>query len=119
MGKLALYITSGPYTFQNTDTLYQIVKAAIKKGHEVIGIYAQTDGVYNFNSTIDSRDDRNISKMLEEIADLGVKLYVCPVCASFRGITSEDTLIKGATFDGLGAISELILDCDRFISLGI
>jgi len=118
VGRLALYITSGPYTFQNSDTLFQLAKAALKKGHEVIGIYAQTDGVYNFNKNIDSRDDRNIPKQLEELANLGVKLMACPVCASYRGVGSRDLLIKGAAFDGLGAVAELIWDCDRFVALG-
>jgi len=120
MGKLAIFVTSGPYTLQNSDTVYQMAKAAIERGHEVIGIYEQVDGVYNFNKNITPLEetDRNIAKQLEELAKMGVKLQGCPVCASYRGVQSEDLLIEGASFEGLGAVADMVLDCDRFVSLG-
>ena len=120
MGKLAIYITSGPYSLQNSDTVYKLAKAALDKGHEVIGIYEQIDGVYNLNKRIAplGDSDRNIAKQLEELARLGVKLMGCRVCASYRGVQSVDLLVEGAVFDGLGAVVDLLLECDRFVSLG-
>lgn len=119
MGKLAIYITSGPYSLQNSDTVYQLAKAALDRGHEVIGIYEQADGVYNLNKNIKPlAEDRDIAKQLEELAKLGVKLKGCPVCAYYRGVQSEDLLVEGATYEGLWAVAELMLECDRFISLG-
>lgn len=120
MGKLAIYVTSGPYSLQNSDTVYQLAKAALEKGHEVIGIYEQGDGVYNLNKNITPivEEDRNIARQLEELAKLGVKLKGCHVCAYYRGVQSENLLVKGATYDGLSAVAELLLECDRFVSLG-
>ncbi len=54
MGKLAILLTTGPYTSQNTDTVIEIAKAAVKKGHEVLGIYLFVDGVLNANKDINS-----------------------------------------------------------------
>lgn len=120
MGKLAIYITSGPYSLQNSDTVYLLAKAALDKGHEVIGIYEQVDGVYNLNKNITplGEKDRNIAKQLEELAKLGVKIMGCPVCASYRGVQSQDLLVEGATYEGLGAVADLVLECDRFVSIG-
>ncbi len=120
MGRLAIYVTSGPYSLQNSDTAYQLAKAALARGHEVIGIYEQVDGVFNLNKNITPLEetDRNIAKQLEELAKLGVKIMGCPVCANYRGVQSEDLLVEGATFEGLGAVADLVLECDRFVSLG-
>jgi tRNA 2-thiouridine synthesizing protein D len=117
MGKLAILLTTGPYTSQNTDSVINIAKAALKKGHEVMGIYLFVDGVLNANKDIDSlsAEERNIARLLEELTAAGIPIFSCPVCANFRGIKDEDRLIEGAKFDGLGALSELVLDSDRFL----
>ena len=117
MGILSILLTTGPYTSQNTDTVIEISKAAVKKGHEVMGIYLFMDGVLNTNKDIDSLSDeeRNIARLLEELTAMGIKIFSCPVCCSYRGIKDEKLLIEGATFDGLGGLSELVLDSDRFL----
>ena len=38
MGKLAILLLTPPYTDQNSESVINIAKAAIKKGHEVIGM---------------------------------------------------------------------------------
>ena len=117
MGTLAILLTTGPYTSQNTDTVIEVAKAAVKKGHEVMGIYLFMDGVLNTNKDIDSLSDeeRNIARLLEELTAMGIKIFSCPVCCSYRGIKDEKLLIEGATFDGLGGLSELVLDSDKFL----
>ncbi|MFX1466438.1 MAG: DsrE/DsrF/TusD sulfur relay family protein [Promethearchaeota archaeon] len=117
MGTLSILLTTGPYTSQNTDTVIEIAKAAIKKGHKVLGIYLFMDGVLNTNKNIDSLSDeeRNIARLLEELTAMGIKFFSCPVCCSYRGIKDENLLIEGSTFDGLGGLSELVLDSDRFL----
>ena len=119
MGTLSILLTTGPYTSQNTDTVIEVTKAAVKRGHEVMGIYLFMDGVLNTNKDIDSLSDeeRNIARLLEELTAIGVKIFSCPVCCSYRGIKDEKLLIEGATFDGLGGLSELVLDSDRFLVL--
>jgi len=117
MGTLSILLTTGPYTSQNTDTVIEVTKAAVRRGHEVMGIYLFMDGVLNTNKDIDSLSDeeRNIARLLEELTAMGVRIFSCPVCCSYRGIKDEKLLIEGATFDGLGGLSELVLDSDRFI----
>lgn len=117
MGILSILLTTGPYTSQNTDTVINIAKAAVKKEHEVMGIYLFMDGVLNANKDIDSlsEEERNIARLLEELTAMNIPIFSCPVCAHFRGIKDEKILIEGGSFDGLGGLSELVLDSDRFL----
>ena len=117
MGSISILLTTGPYTSQNTDTVIEIAKAAVKKGHQVMGIYLFMDGVVNANKDIDSlsEEERNITRLLEDLIVMGIKVFSCPVCCSFRGIKDEKLLIEGGSFDGLGGLSELVLDSDRFL----
>ncbi|MHA2061862.1 MAG: DsrE family protein, partial [Candidatus Sifarchaeia archaeon] len=73
--------------------------------------------VINTNKDIDSLSDeeRNIARLLEGLTAMGIKIFSCPVCCSYRGIKDEKLLIEGATFDGLGGLSELVLDSDKFL----
>jgi tRNA 2-thiouridine synthesizing protein D len=117
MGTLSILLTTGPYTSQNTDTVIEIARAAVRKGHEVMGIYLFMDGVFNANKDIDSlsEEERNIARLLEELTAMNIPILSCPVCAYFRGIKDEKILIEGGSFDGLGGLSELVLDSDRFL----
>ena len=118
MGKLAILLLTPPYTDQNSETVINLARAAIKKGHEIIGIYANADGVYNANKNINPTEKRarNVAELFQELGELGIKMTCCPICATFRGVKNDDQLIDNATFEGLGALSELVLECDALIS---
>lgn len=117
MGKIAFLLMTSPYTFQNSDTVIKLAKAAVKAGHEVTGIYLYTDGVYNAVNTIKPSDerDRNIADLFKELTDEGITVASCPICAEYRGTHDENMLIEGAGFDGLGALSEFVEDSDRIL----
>ncbi|MHA2034693.1 MAG: DsrE family protein, partial [Candidatus Thorarchaeota archaeon] len=45
MGKtLGILLMTGPYTFENSHTFYDLAKAALEKGHEV-KVFLFVDGV--------------------------------------------------------------------------
>lgn len=118
MGKLAILLLTPPYTDQNSEAVINLVKAAIKKEHEVIGIYNNADGVYNTNKRISPTEKgaRNLAELFQELGDLGVQIVSCPICATFRGVKQDDQLIDNATFEGLGAFAELVDECDVLVS---
>ena len=106
-----------PYSFQNSDTVIKLAKAAIKKGHEVTGIYLYTDGVYNVVKDIKPSDDRdrNIPNLFQELIDEGIPVVACPICAEYRGTMGKEKIIDGSGFDGLGALSEFVEDSDKIL----
>ena len=117
MGKIAFLLMTSPYTFQNSDTVIKLAKAAVKAGHEVTGIYLYTDGAYNVVNTIKPSDerDRNIADLFKELTEEGVTVVSCPICAEYRGIYDENLLVDGTSFDGLGALSEFVEHSDRIL----
>jgi len=119
LGKIGFLLTLGPYTYQNADTIINMVKASLDEGHEVVGVYLYVDGVYNVSNKIDpkSEEERNIAKLFEELAAKGVPVKVCPVCATYRGIEDESNLIEGAEFDGLGGLAEIFEAADKIVAL--
>jgi len=55
MGKIAFLVMTSPYSFQNSDTVLKLAHAALKAGHEVIGIYLYTEWCIHkreYNKTI-------------------------------------------------------------------
>jgi len=117
MGKIAFLVMTSPYSFQNSDTVLKLAHATLKAGHEVIGIYLYTDGVYINVNTIKPSDDRdrNIASLFKELVDKGVTIVSCPICAEYRGTANEDLLIEGTGFDGVGALSEFVQEADRVL----
>ena len=117
MGKIAFLVMTSPYSFQNSDTVIHLAKAALRAGHEVTGIYLYTDGVYNVVKDIKPSDDRdrNIPELFKELVDAGVPVVACPICAEYRGTMGQEKIIEGSKFDGLGALSEYVEDSDRIL----
>lgn len=117
MGKIAFLLMSSPYSFQNSDTVIKLAEAAIRKGHEVTGIYLYTDGVYNVVKDIEPSDDRdrNIPSLFKQLIEKGVPVVACPICAEYRGTMGQEKIIEGSKFDGLGALSEYVEDSDRIL----
>lgn len=115
--KIGILIFTGPYQHQASDTAYNFIKAAMKKGHEITGVFFYTDGIYNVNKNIESLGERNIAKKFLELGFEGLKLYACVACAKFRGLT-DDSLIENAQIVGLGELSDIIEESDRFVCFG-
>lgn len=113
---IGFLLRTGPYTSQNTDTCYHLTMRLLKRGHQV-KIFLYEDGVLNVNRGIKSPQERNIGKMMQELADAGVEIKVCGTCAGFRGVTRAE-VIQGARLAGTAVLAGFLAKCDRFISLG-
>ena len=50
--KMGVMVLEGPYQHQAVDSAINFVKAALKRGHEIVGIFLYTDGVNNINKYI-------------------------------------------------------------------
>jgi len=114
--KIGFLVRTGPYTSQNVDTLYEVAKRAIKKGHEV-KIFLYEDGVFNMNKDIKSPQERNIADRMRELLELGAEIKGCGTCAKFRGFT-RNNLIEGSKLAGMAYFVEILNTVDRFLSLG-
>jgi len=114
--KIGILLMAGPYQHEAADTAYHFAKAALARGHEVLGIFLYTDGVYVVNRNIAAPGFRNIAQMFSE---LGAKTRVvaCGTCARFRGV-NKDLLSPGTTMGGMGALVKFLQDCDRFLVFG-
>lgn len=115
--KIAVLLLEGPYQREASDTAYNFVKAAIAKGHEVIGVFMYSDGVYNINKHIRPTAERNIAQRWDEIGAQGIPIVACSACSSFRGINKQ-IIVANGQLKGLGTLARLVEECDRFITFG-
>ncbi len=117
--KFAILILEGPYQHQASDSAYHFTEAALKKGHEITGIFFYNDGVYNTTSLMTPpQDDRHISKRWSELVQqYKIDTIVCIAAAKRRGIT-ESNLAPGARISGLGQLTELGINAERLITFG-
>jgi tRNA 2-thiouridine synthesizing protein D len=115
--KIGVLLLAGPYQTQDVDSMIHFVEAALDRGHEIVGIFLYTDGVYNLNSKIKAPGDRNLAEELDAIGARGVPVVGCGVCAKFRGVT-KDVSIEHGKLGGLGALDGYLERCERFITFG-
>lgn len=115
--KIGVLLLTGPYQHQASDTAYYFIKAALKKGHEITGIFLYTDGVNNINSKIVPPGERNIAKRFSELGGLGIGVYACAACSKFRGL-KKDSVIENTKIAGLGKLVDIVGESDRFITFG-
>lgn len=113
-----IVILEAPYHYQASDSAYNFVKAALAKGHEIVGIFFYSDGVINVTKLMDPpQDDRHISKRWSELGAQGIDIVACIASAKRRGIT-DDIIIPNARIGGLGQLTEIITKVDRLIVFG-
>jgi tRNA 2-thiouridine synthesizing protein D len=116
--KFGVLVQEGPYHHESSDSAYQFVKAAMEKGHEIVGVFFYHDGVINSTKLTDpQQDDRHIQKRWSEVAENGVDLVVCVAAAKRRGI-NDDVLAPGFRISGLGQLTEMAIKADRFVTFG-
>ena len=114
--KVGFIVRTGPYTSQNIDTMYKLVKALLKKGHEA-EVFLYEDGVINMDADIKSFEERNIKDRIIELINEGVKVTACGTCAKFRGQTKKD-IIEDAKHGGMAILVSILKSSDKFLSLG-
>lgn len=118
---IAILCMTTPYTYGNTETMLHFIDAAMKKGHQITGVYFYMDGVLNNNKNITPSDEKekNIATLIKEIVDKGVPVSSCPICAEYRGVKDESLLIDQTSFEGLAYLTELVMDSDRLLAFTI
>jgi tRNA 2-thiouridine synthesizing protein D len=72
MVQFAFLVCTSPYTFQNTDTLFQMIEAAIELGHSVTGVFFFIDGVINTSRKI--KVEQNVRNLPEKLQGLVEKV---------------------------------------------
>ena len=117
MGKLVILMLTSPMQFINTDTMYEFVKAALERGHEVV-VYNTGDGVYNMMKTQVPEEEGAITpvKKLKELGEKGVRFVNCAPCTESRGINPAKDFIPGGELVSTFHVIESIKECDRFIA---
>jgi tRNA 2-thiouridine synthesizing protein D len=114
--KLGFMINTAPYTFENTNTVLRLIRAALAKGHEC-SLFLFMDGIVNANKDMKSPGEKSIAEELTELAAQGVAISICGECAKYRG-QKRDAVIEGARHAGIGALGEMIGKSDRFLAFG-
>ncbi len=119
MVTFTLIISTEPYKFEAVDSLLNLSKSIIKKGHSIKGIYLFGSGVYNIKKDAHTGDEvRNLPERLQEFCTMNnVKLGGCSTWLSFTGIKSDE-FINGACQMGLGELSDWVVESDKVIFFG-
>ncbi|MFW9908047.1 MAG: DsrE/DsrF/TusD sulfur relay family protein [Candidatus Thorarchaeota archaeon] len=116
---LGALLTTGPYTFQNSHTFYDIAKAALAKGY-VVKAFLFIDGVNNAKLNQDPDPDIPMNKKFQELADEGVIFQACGLCTAARGFDQKGSDFEsGIEVSGLIELAEIIGEADRFVTLSM
>ena len=119
MVKFAFLVCTAPYTFQNSDTLYQMIDAALELGHAVTGVFFFVDGVINASQKIKVEPGvRNLPEKLRHLVEMSIPVAICSACAEYRGVTEED-LIDGVDYAGLMTFADFLAEADKLIAFGL
>jgi len=119
MTTYSMFISTEPYKFEATDSLIELCKSLIKKGHVIKGFFFFGTGVYNLKGDISCGSSiRNVPKKLEKFTkDNNIPVVACSTWVSLTGI-KEANFIEGATEEGLGDFSNWVVESDKIIVFG-
>ena len=119
MTTYSFFISTEPYKFEASDSLIEICKALIKKGHTVKGMFFFGTGVYNIKGDISCGSSiRDVPNKLEKFTiDNNIPVSGCSTWVSLTGV-NESNFIKGATEEGLGDFSNWVVESDKIIVFG-
>lgn len=119
MSKYVFFLSTEPYKYQAVDSLIEIGNAALRKGHEITGIFFFGTGVYNLKKEISCGTSiRNIPERIEKFSkENSIPIAGCSTWVSITGL-KESEFIEGATEEGLGDFSNWALEADKIIVFG-
>jgi sulfur relay (sulfurtransferase) complex TusBCD TusD component (DsrE family) len=119
MTTYSFFISTEPYKFEASDSLIEMCKALTKKGHNIKGLFFFGTGVYNIKGDISSGSSiRNIPKKLEKFTtENNIPVVGCSTWVSLTGLKESD-FIEGATEEGLGDLSNWVVESDKLIVFG-
>lgn len=70
-----LFLSTSPYTYENTLTAVKIAEYALNKGHAV-NLIASGDGVYCFLKGQKAKGITNAEEKFSELIQKGLKVYL-------------------------------------------
>jgi len=70
-----LFLSTSPYSYENTHTAIRIAESALKEGHEV-NLIASGDGVYCFFKNQKAAGMPNAEQKFSELIQKGLKVYL-------------------------------------------
>ena len=123
-------VNEGPYTHQASDTAYQLTRAALAAGHNIVRVFFYHDGVNNgTRMTTPPQDDRHIVNRWSNLGtEYNIDLVVCVAAAQRRGILDSeeakrhgkdgDNIAPGFRISGLGQLIEAGIEADRLVAFG-
>lgn len=117
MGKMLIILFSSPIQFQNTDTVYEFAKAAIKEGHKV-SIFCDIDSIYGLTASQILPNQTTPAKKIAELIDKGAYVLACRESARLRGIDLKKESFKGVKGSSLAELAQLIEESDRVVAFG-
>ena len=110
---VGILLRTGPYTAQAVDTVYEIGKRFLVKGH-MLKIFLFEDGLYVINKRIASPQERNIMERMRELVGMGAEIRGCGICAKFRGQGKND-IIDDVKLAGMAYLSAAVKESDIFL----
>ncbi|MFX1446788.1 MAG: DsrE/DsrF/TusD sulfur relay family protein [Promethearchaeota archaeon] len=112
-------VCAEPYKFEALDTMLNLGRAILKKGHNILGIFFYGSGVYSAKREINiSPSMRDLPKRLQNFVNENeMGLSACSTWMNFTGLNPEE-LVENASQVGLGGLSEWMAESDRVIIFG-
>jgi len=115
--KIGVMVLEGPYQHQAADSAYNFCRAALDRGHEIVGVFLYTDAVNNINQFINPPGERNIARRFDELGEQGIPIVACTACAKFRGLR-PNLKTEHSRMSGLGSLAQYLRAADRFVTFG-
>lgn len=110
MGKLLVNLVSGGDNLDKATVGFVIANAGVAGGQET-AVFMSVEAVrlaeQGFADTVHVEGFKPLKELIETFVAGGGMLWVCPPCASVRGVT-EDKLIAGAVFAGGARLVEFL-----------
>ena len=70
-----LYLSTSPYSYENTFSTIRIAEASLNKGHSV-NLIASADGIYCFLKKQKARGITNAEEEFSRLIQKGLKVYL-------------------------------------------
>ena len=74
-GTITLYLSTSPYSYENTLTSVRIAESALNKGH-IVNLLASADGVYCFLTKQKAKGILNAEEEFSRLIQKGLRVYL-------------------------------------------
>jgi tRNA 2-thiouridine synthesizing protein D len=113
---LTLFLTTPPFSFENTLTALRLAEAALDRGYGV-NLFASADGVYVFERDQKAAGIPDPVTGFSELMARGLHVELCGSCLTLRGI-GKDAVLAGSDPSSIKRLLGLMRASDVFVTLG-